>query len=208
MERKKKTKKLILIALFIALEIVMMYTPLGFLPIGVLQLTTLHIPVILAGILLGPSAGGIVGFAFGLASVVYATTVPNASSFIFSPFYSVGAYSGNIFSLVVALVPRIVLGLGAGWLYQRLSHHDTIRTNVSVIVTAVIMTLVHSVLVLGGIYVFFGPLYAQAVGVAYDALAKALVTVVVTNSLLEALLAALVCWPVYRAVSVVNKRGN
>ncbi len=202
---KEKIKRLVVMALFIAIEIVLMYTPLGYLPIGVLQLTTLHIPVILAGILLGPGAGAFMGLVFGLTSMVYATTVPNAASFIFSPFYSAGGYSGNFGSVVIALVPRIILGWGSGLLYRLLGGTANKRQNISVIVTAIVMTLVHSVLVLGGIYIFFGPLYAQAVGIEYSALAAALLAVITSNGILEALLAALVCWPVSRAVHLVEK---
>jgi len=203
---KDRTRHLVLLALFVAIEAVMMYTPLGYLPIGPLQLTTLHIPVILAGILLGPADGAFIGLVFGITSVVYATTVPNAASFIFSPFYAAGGYSGSGWSLAVALVPRIVLGLGSGWLVAVL-RRTGMRPGLATAVTAVAMTLVHSVLVLTGIYVFFGPQYAKLTGIEYSTLARALAMVVLTNSLLEAALAAAVCWPVEKAVHTVQARG-
>ncbi len=36
---------------------------------------------------------------------------PGITSFVFSPFITVGGISGNFFSLVIALVPRILLGV-------------------------------------------------------------------------------------------------
>ncbi len=51
---KQKTKNLSFMSLFIAIEILMVMVPfLGFIPIGPLRATTLHIPVIIAGIVLG-----------------------------------------------------------------------------------------------------------------------------------------------------------
>ena len=51
---KQKTKNLAFMSLFIAIEILMVMVPfLGFIPIGPLRATTLHIPVIIAGIVLG-----------------------------------------------------------------------------------------------------------------------------------------------------------
>ena len=50
----KKTKNLTLLALFIAIEAVMVMVPfLGFIPIGPLRATLLHVPVIIAAIVLG-----------------------------------------------------------------------------------------------------------------------------------------------------------
>ena len=51
---QQKTRNLALMSLFIAIEILMVMVPfLGFIPIGPLRATTLHIPVIIAGIVLG-----------------------------------------------------------------------------------------------------------------------------------------------------------
>ena len=54
---QQKTRNLALMSLFIAIEILMVMVPfLGFIPIGPLRATTLHIPVIIAGIVLGKKA--------------------------------------------------------------------------------------------------------------------------------------------------------
>ena len=92
---QSKTKELVLLAMFIAIEIMLFIVPfLGFIPIGPLRATTMHIPVIVAAIVLGRKQGVIVGFVFGLLSLVINTIQPTATSFIFSPFIS-----GNILSL-------------------------------------------------------------------------------------------------------------
>ena len=83
---KKKTKNLVLLSLFIAIEVVMSNVPfLGFIPVGALRATTLHIPVIIAGIVIGKNQGAFVGLVFGLCSLFTNTITPTVSSFIFSP---------------------------------------------------------------------------------------------------------------------------
>jgi len=59
-------------------------------------------------------------------------------------------------------------------------------------ISAVLGTLLHTSLVLGGIYVFFGESYASVLGAAYDLLLGMIMTVVATNGIPEALIAALV----------------
>ena len=57
----KKTKSLTYLALFMAIEAVLVMVPfLGFIPIGPLRATTLHIPVIIAAIVLGTKEGCLV----------------------------------------------------------------------------------------------------------------------------------------------------
>ncbi|MEF9968776.1 MAG: ECF transporter S component, partial [Longicatena sp.] len=51
--KSKKTQYLSFMAMFLAIEIVLVITPLGYLPIGPISATTMHIPVIIAGIVLG-----------------------------------------------------------------------------------------------------------------------------------------------------------
>ena len=61
----KRTKNLAFLSLFIAIEILMVMIPfLGFIPVGPLRATTLHIPVIIAGIVLGKAKGGFIGLIF------------------------------------------------------------------------------------------------------------------------------------------------
>ena len=51
--KSKKTQYMTSMALFLAIEIILVVTPLGYIPIGPLNATTMHIPVIIAGIILG-----------------------------------------------------------------------------------------------------------------------------------------------------------
>ena len=76
-------RKLVLIGILGALTVVLGLTPLGFIPLGPVSATTLHIPVIVAGIIEGPVVGALVGLIFGLSSLFNAITKPTPTSFMF-----------------------------------------------------------------------------------------------------------------------------
>ena len=110
--RSKKTKNMALFAFFLAVELVLLFTPLGFLRINpVISITLMHIPVIIASITMGWKYGAMLGLVFGLCSVWNATFAPGLTSFCFSPFITVGNISGNFNSLIIAIVPRVLIGI-------------------------------------------------------------------------------------------------
>ncbi len=187
---KQKIQRLTLAAFFVAIELLMGFTPIGYIPVGALYITTMHLPVILAGILAGPSFGAGMGFVFGLTSFLHATFQPNLTSFVFTPFITIGGISGNFFSLLICFLPRIFLGWLSGMLYSILSKKFKNSITIAMI-TAVVNTLIHTVLVLGGIYVFFAPSYAQALGTSTAGVAALLLGVVSTNTVAEAVLAGI-----------------
>ena len=79
--KSKKTQYMSIMAMFLAIQIILVVTPLGYLPIGPISATTMHIPVIIAGIALGKKAGAQLGFVFGLTSVLNATFRPTPVSY-------------------------------------------------------------------------------------------------------------------------------
>lgn len=201
--KSKKTQYMTSMALFLAIEIILVVTPLGYIPIGPLNATTMHIPVIIAGIVLGKKAGAEFGFVFGLTSLIKATIQPGITSFCFSPFVTIGTMSGNYKSLLIAFVPRILLGYLAGFVFEIMKKNN--RENLGVVVGALTGAITNTVLVLSGIYIFFGEAYASAVGVQYSTLVTVLLGVVSTNGILEAILGAIVSLAIYKALKPILK---
>jgi uncharacterized membrane protein len=64
--KKHDTKWMVSVALMAAIVVVLANTPLGLIPLPITKATTVHIPVILGAILLGPTAGAILGGVFGI----------------------------------------------------------------------------------------------------------------------------------------------
>lgn len=197
--RSKKTQYMTFMAMFLAIEIILVVTPLGYIPIGPLSATTMHIPVIIAGIALGRKAGAQLGLVFGLTSLIRATLQPGITSFCFSPFVTVGNISGDWRSVVIALVPRILLGYLAGVIFDLLKDKFN-NENVAAVASALVGAITNTVLVLGGIYLFFGGAYADAINIAYSTLLATLLGVVTTNGIVEAIIGAVVALLAYKAI--------
>lgn len=200
MNSNKKVLVMVQLAILMAIEIILAVTPLGSIPIGPLVATLAHIPPIIAAIVIGPSAGAFMGFIFGLLSFLVWTLTPPSpiTAFIFTPAYP----PGNFLSIVICFVPRILLGLSAGLLFRWLMNLKEsgklpkLPDVIPYMGAAIISSLLHTVLVLGGIYLFFGEAYAKAVGAAFQLLFTMILSVVTTNGILEAFLAAVCAYAI------------
>ena len=99
------TMSMVQVAIFGAIICIMAFTPfLGYIPLGFTRATIIHIPVIIASLLMGPKKGGVLGFLFGLTSFINNTINPTATSFVFTPFYSLGDVSGGIGSVIICFI--------------------------------------------------------------------------------------------------------
>lgn len=198
MKKYNEIRQMTLAAFFIALQVVMTLTPIGYIPIGPINVTTMHIPVILAGIFLGTKYGALCGFVFGLTSMLRATFAPGITSFLFSPFITVGGISGNFSSLIIVFGPRILLGWLSAKMFRLL--RKKIGDLTACAVTAAVNTMIHTLLVMGLIWMFFGPQYAEALGVETSAIFGIILGVITSNGIAETILAALVVPAVDKAL--------
>ena len=118
--KNEKTYELVLTALFTAIIVIMAFTPLGYIPLVVINATIIHIPVILGALFLGPKKGAFLGFVFGLTSFINNTfKAVTASAFVFSPViaYDVVGVSGIFKSIYICFVPRILVGVVPYFVY-------------------------------------------------------------------------------------------
>lgn len=192
--KSQKTRELVLTALFSAIILVMAFTPyLGYIPLGFMNATIIHVPVILGAIFLGPKKGAFLGGVFGLTSLLNNTFNPNLTSFVFSPFYSLGETHGNVASLIICFVPRILIGVVAYYCFRvfcRILKNIKGKKVVAFAVAGVAGSLVNTLLVMNGIYFLFGDKFASVKGVAADTLYGVILTVIGTQGIPEAIVAA------------------
>lgn len=119
--RNNKTSELVLTSLFTAIIIIMAFTPLGYIPLVVINATIIHIPVILGSLFCGPKKGAFLGFVFGFTSFIKNTIMPSSlSAFVFSPVLasSVVGTAGIFKSLFICFVPRILVGVLPYFVYM------------------------------------------------------------------------------------------
>lgn len=208
MESKKMDVRLMAqIALLAAIMIVMAFTPLGYIPLPFMNATTMHIPVIVGACLLGPKAGGVLGGLFGITSVVKATIQPKITSFVFTPFYSFSPeFSGNWMSLIVAILPRILIGVVAGLVFQGLVKLIRNQT-VSLAVAGILGSMTNTIGVMGLIYLLFGEQYAAAGGTDPSLLLGVILGVVCTNGIVEAIIAGVLTAAVCKALLAAFRKS-
>ena len=187
---KVDTRYLATLAMLCGVLLVMGMTGIGFIPLPVIKATTMHIPVILGAILLGPSAGAVLGGVFGLCSIWVNTTSPGLLAFAFSPFMSNDGLIGAVKSLWIALGCRILLGVIAGWLW-RLLHKCIKQDYIALPITAAVSTICHTLLVMGSIYVLLAQQYAAAKNVAVTAVFGLVMGTVTASGIPEAIAAAI-----------------
>ena len=210
---KSRTLGLVQTALLGAIIFLLAFTPsLGYIPLGVINATTIHIPVIIGSLLLGPKRGAVLGFLFGLSSMIMATTSPALTSFIFSPFLSAGiAPLGPVWSLIICYVPRILVGVVPYFVYQalkKLMQGKKGTDAVSLIISGVAGSLTNTILVMGLIYILFGHAYAEAIGISYSALFAAIMSVIAVNGVLEAIVAGILSGTIVKALRLLFKGGH
>lgn len=189
--RNKRTKKMVLFSMLLAIEVVLSFTPLGFLRVGFLSITMLHIPVIICAMALGKRYGAALGFVMGFCSFYNATFQPSITSFCFTPFFSMGGVTGSWTSLLIAFVPRIALGYGSGWIYEKLSDR---HGQAAAFCGGLAGALINTIGVLGGIWLFFKEPYEAVLGNTIVAL---LMTTVGVNSVAEAIVGAITALAVH-----------
>lgn len=208
MKIKQRTMDMTLAAIFTAIIIMMSVVPfLGYIPLGFMNATIMHVPVIIGAILLGPRYGAYFGLVFGLTSLVKATLTPNLTSFVFSPFITIGGYSGNMWSIVICLVPRILIGVAAYYVYElliKLLHDKKGGQTVSLWIAGIAGSMTNTILVMNGIYLFFGKSYAAATNKMVEGIYNVILGVILTLGVPEAIIAGILTTAVVQVLLKVK----
>ncbi len=223
MNQSKKTIRMVLAGVMAALIIVMASVPfLGYIPLGVINATIIHIPVVIGAILLGPKYGAFLGLVFGMTSIIKNTFSPNLTSFVFSPFYQMGEYGGNFYSVIISLVPRILIGVVSYYVYQGLRklfsrhHTDTTqetggrntsarsigkgRETIALAAAGVAGALTNTLLVMHLIYFFFGESYLIAGGTVYETVYGAILAIIIGAGVPEAIVSGILTAAICRVM--------
>lgn len=200
MQKKKlDVRYMAMLAMLCGVLLVMGMTGIGFIQLPVIKATTMHIPVILGAILLGPNAGAVLGGLFGLCSIWSNTTTPGLLSFAFSPFMTTEGLPGVLKSLWIALGCRILFGYITGWLWK-LVKKICKQDYIALPVTAAVSTICHTLLVMGSIYLLLAQQYAAAKNVALSAVFGLVMGTVTASGIPEAVAAAIMVTVIGKAL--------
>ncbi|HLR89009.1 MAG TPA: ECF transporter S component [Atopostipes sp.] len=194
MNKKTNVFQLTIISMLLAILIAQTFIPmLGYIPLGPIDVTIVHITVILAAVLFGTKTGSIIGLAWGLLSMLRAYIQPTPFNIVF-------------LNPLISVLPRLIVGWLSAMIFILIS--EKLSDRVSYAVTAAIGTLTNTVLVLGSIYLFASETYAEALGISENLLLGALGTVVATNGLIEIIASTIILPLVALPLRKALKRRN
>ncbi len=190
------------IAIFIAIEFILSFTPLGYVNVPGLSITFLMVPVALASMLLGPAAGSVLGLTFGLTSFAqcFGASAFGAALLAINPFYT----------FLLCVVPRVLAGFLPGLTFKLSADGLQIKELPYswYIYTALFASLLNTVLFTGGLLVlFWNTSYIQQLATSMNALSPILFAVLFVglNGLIEAVACCFIAGTVAKMLhKVVN----
>lgn len=189
----KKTKKLVIIAMMMALTELLVWTPIGMIPLPLgLSATIAHLPTIVIAILEGPIAGLIMGLFFGVSALIRAYIAPQ------------GAFDLLFQDPVLSVLPRLFIGVTAYYSYaliQIIGKKINIPKSIPTGIGAFIGSMTNTLLVVGVLVLK----YSNMLGDHPIALAG---TVIATSGLAEAIVSVIIVTAVVVAVRTVYRKSN
>lgn len=146
MNNSKKTMnmasilKLTLTAVFLAIILIMSFTPLGYLKIGTIEISLLAIPVAAGAALLGVGGGALLGLAFGITSLIQCFGMSAFGTTLFG--------INPILTAILCIVPRVIVGVASALVYKALKSKNA-QANVSSMLSFLTAAVVNTVLFVG-----------------------------------------------------------
>ncbi|RSJ77282.1 Pantothenic acid transporter PanT [Streptococcus cristatus] len=186
----KKQSSIAQIAIFFAIMLVLHLLSsviFNLLPVPI-KPTIIHIPVIIASIIYGPRIGAVLGALMGVISVVTNTVVLLPTSYLFSPFVE----NGSINSLIIAMVPRILIGITPYFVYKWMKNKP------GLVLAGAVGSMTNTIFVLGGIFILFSSVYNGDI--------RAMLALVLSaNSISEMIISALLTVAIVPALEKLKK---
>lgn len=184
-------RQITMVGMLSAISIFLGLTGLGFIPIPPVKATIMHIPVIIGAIVEGPVVGSLVGLVFGLFSMYQNFTAPRPTSFMF-------------LNPIIALVPRILIGIVAYYVYTLLKNKFN-KPSISIAVASICATLINTIGVLGLTYIIYLEKYSSVLGMDPSTAGIAIATIGATNGIPEAIISAVISVPVIVSILKIKK---
>jgi uncharacterized membrane protein len=183
-----RTKEIALTGVFGAMILVMALVPwLGYIQIGLVSLTIIHIPVLIGGAAGGKRVSIYLGLIFGLSSLMIALMRPVLpSDFVFQ-------------NPLVSVLPRILFGYIAYLLYD-LFNKKMSNNLVATAISFVLATIAHTIMVLIMFWIF------GIENAALSGIFGFIWGILLSNGFFEAILAAIVGAPIANRLYVYLRK--
>lgn len=192
---KKAIQNIAVLSVLTALIIIMSFTPIGYLKIGIVSITFIPIPVVIGAIFGGPAAGAFLGTVFGATSFIqcFGMDAFGAALFSISPFMTA----------ILCFIPRILMGLLCGLIFSVLSKRMQ-NSAVNYAITSTLGGILNTILFVTLLIVLFKKSGAlQEIGDSVHTIITSLITV---NAVIEWIACFVIGSAVSKALSSVMKK--
>ena len=189
------------LSVLVAVLLIFGFTSIGYIKIGVIEITLNIIPVAIGAVVLGPAAGAVCGTVFGLTSFWQAISG-------MSPFGAALVSINPIFTFTICLIPRILEGWLTGLIFKSLSKVCK-GNSVPCAVSSLCCPLLNTTLFIGSFLLlfsrtdFFTSLYSQS---AAANILGFIAWFVGLNGVVEAVAGFVVATAISKALLTANKR--
>lgn len=183
------TRELTIVGMLSGITMLLGLTGYGFIPLPMMKATILHVPVIIGALVAGPRVGAMVGFMFGCFSLFQAITAPVILSFAF-------------LNPLISILPRILIGVGAYYVYIALDKALGKQT-VSMAIAALAGSMINTIGVMGGIYLLYAKDFAIARDIPLDNVVNIIIGICTFNGVPEAIVSAIITVPVVMVLKKV-----
>ena len=183
-------------AMLAAIVVLMAFTPVGYLQIGLVKMTFIMIPVAVGAITLGEKSGAFLGLVFGITSFVQCFGLDIFGTTLMS--------INPIYTFIMCLVPRVLMGYLCGLVYKALARF---KKGVAVVVASLSAPIFNTVFFMTLLMLFFGNSdYIMSMRAGTENLWAFLVAFVGLNGVMEVVSTVLIAPPVALAVEKATKK--
>ena len=191
---KEQIRKLTLASVFTALIVILAFTPIGYLRVGVVSITFIPIPVVIGAILGGPAMGALLGAVFGATSFIQCFGMDAFGTTLFSinPF----------FTAIMCFIPRILMGLFCALIFKALSGKIK-NTVITYGITSLSGGVLNTIMFVGVLVLLFGKSeYLSNFGSSIPAIIGTLITF---NAVIEWIACLVIGTAVSKAISALMR---
>lgn len=143
--RRKRTLFLVQNALLTALIVLMAFTPIGYLQIGVVKMTFIMVPVAVGAITLGEKSGAFLGLVFGITSFIQCFGLDAFGTTLFG--------INPAYTFIMCIVPRVLMGYLCGVTYKFIARK---KQKFALVFASFMAPVLNTVFFMSLLMIFFG----------------------------------------------------
>lgn len=193
--RKRKTLFLAQNAILTSLIVLMAFTPIGYLQIGIVKMTFIMVPVAVGAITLGEKSGAFLGLVFGITSFIQCFGLDLFGTTLFG--------INPVYTFIMCIVPRVLMGYLCGVIYKFIARK---KKKFALIFASFMAPILNTLFFMSLLMIFFGESdYIMGIRGGADLL-PFLVAFVGLNGVMEVVTTTVIAPPVASAVKKATQK--